>query len=199
MSQPFSSGQQRRGLSQLSTTLNSTSANRPSAAQTSPSRGTFPPANPAPPQIPSSTTRRTSSRASSVSSPSTPFPPFQGAQQSQSGSLLSSIRARNIPVSSSSQLASSAAGLPAATQGGVGANSGGGGAAKVARASPSLSQSSGVGSPIVTSNPASTTGSGQQLLSKIAVAQVFLLISQFEQEKDKTKRGRHAESIAKVS
>jgi hypothetical protein len=69
----------------------------------------------------------------------------------------------------------------------------------VARASPSLSQSSGVGSPIIATNPTSAPSGGQQQLSKIAVAQLFLVIGQFEQEKDKVKRERHAESIAKVT
>jgi len=94
-------------------------------------------------------------------------------------------------------LASSAAGLPSASQGGIGANSGGGGP-KLARASPSLSTSSGVGSP-VTNNPTSVPLQGQQSLSKIVVAQVFLLLSTINQEKDKAKRETQAEQITSVS
>ena len=194
MSQQFPS-QQRRGLTPISTAFSSAS-NRPSTSSNSPSRSTFSPSNVAPASVPPSSARQTLSRTSSVSSNSSPFSVSQGAQQPQAGQLLSSAWARNISANNP-QLASSAAGLPSASQGGIGANSGGGGP-KLARASPSLSTSSGVGSP-VTNNPTSVPLQGQQSLSKIVVAQVFLLLSTINQEKDKAKRETQAEQITSVS
>jgi CCR4-NOT transcription complex subunit 1 len=89
--------------------------------------------------------------------------------------------------------------LSTASQGGGGTPSSGGGA-KLARASPSLSQSSAVGSPSTSINPNSTQ-SGQSL-SKIVIAQVFLLLSQFgsiKEDKDKAKWETQADQIRKVS
>lgn len=189
--------QQRRGPPPISTAFSSAS-NRPSTSTSSnsPSRSTFSPSNAASTAVPAAPSRQNLSRNSSVSSNSSPFSPSQGVQQPQTGTLLSSARSRNIS-SNNSQLASSAAGLPSASQGGVGANSGGGGP-KLARASPSLSTSSGIGSP-VTNNPTSAPLQGQQSLAKIVVAQVFLLLSTINQEKDKAKREAQAEQITSVS
>jgi CCR4-NOT transcription complex subunit 1 len=89
--------------------------------------------------------------------------------------------------------------LPTASQGGGGAPSSGGGTTKLARASPSLSQSSAVGSPSTTTNP--TSAPSGQSLSKIVIAQVFLLLSQFgsiKEDKDKAKWETQADQIRKV-
>jgi CCR4-NOT transcription complex subunit 1 len=89
--------------------------------------------------------------------------------------------------------------LPTASQGGGGASSSGGGATKLARASPSLSQSSTVGSPSTTSNP--TSAPATQNLSRIVIAQVFLLLSQFgpvKDDKDKAKWETQADQIRKL-
>jgi len=199
MSQQFpwgSSNQQqsaRRGLTPISTAFTSNSS-RPATSASSPSRSAFSPSalNP-------SSSRHAASRHSSVSSSSSPFSPSQtGSQQHQPGQLLSSARSRIIPSSAGSQQASSAAALPTATQGGGAASSGsGGGIAKLARASPSLSQSSGVGSPITSSNP--TIAPSSQSLSKIVIAQVFLLLSSIKEDKDKAKWESQADQIRKVS
>ena len=117
-----------------------------------------------------------------------PAPPSSASQQQQApppssaAALLSSSRARALTPSAGTPLASTAAALPAAigSQGGGGSSSsgsGGGGIAKLARGSPSLSQSSGVGSPVAAPGPPPSTTSSTQSLSKIVVAQIFLLLS----------------------
>ena len=78
--------------------------------------------------------------------------------------------------------------------GGGGGSSGGGGSLKLARASPSLTQPA-VGSPSI--NPTQMQGSGQSL-SKITIAQVFLLLSTIKEDKDKAKWESQADQIRKV-
>jgi CCR4-NOT transcription complex subunit 1 len=91
-------------------------------------------------------------------------------------------------------LASSAAAL---SQGGGGSSSSGGGASKLARDSPALSASSTVGSPSTSANPAS--GASSQNLSRIVIAQVFLLLSQFGPLKNEKDRTKQTEQIREVS
>lgn len=187
----------RRGLTPISTAF--TSAPTRASASSSPSRNAFSPIASNFSSGPSASGRQIVSRTSSASSTSSPFSPSQsGPQQLPSHQLLSSARSRTIASSSNASLASSAAALPAASQGGGGGPSGGGGiggAAKLARASPSLTQSA-VGSPIAPAN-SSGQASGQNL-SKIVVAQVFLLLSTIKEDRDKVKWESQAEQIRKV-
>ena len=201
--QPFAwgtSGQQqsgRRGLTPISTAFGS-APNRPSASS-SPSRNSFSPVSTNFPSAPpASTNRQIASRTSSASSNSSPFSPAQpGSQQLQSHQLLLSARSRTIASSSNAPLASSGAALPAATQGGGGGTSsgGGGGISRLARASPSISQSA-AGSPASATTPSAQT-SGQSL-SKIVIAQVFVLLSTIKEDKDKAKWESQAEQIQKA-
>ncbi|GME64788.1 CCR4-Not complex component Not1 [Neofusicoccum parvum] len=201
MSQQFpwgSSSQQpsgRRGLTPISTAFTSTRSN---SAANSPSRASFSPVN-NPPSVASSGTRRIISRTSSASSTSSPFSPSQAGSQQQHtpGQLLSSGRSRTIASQGASHFASSAAALPSASQGGGGAPStSGGGSSKVARASPSLSQSGNIGSPSSTSTASAPSG---QSLAKIVIAQVFLLLSSLKEDKDKAKWEQQTDQIRKVS
>jgi CCR4-NOT transcription complex subunit 1 len=202
MSQQFpwgSSSQHQSGrlLTPISTVF--TPSHRHSPSPSSPSRAGFSPLTSTFPSLPPPSSRHVASRNSSVSSTSSPFSPSYAGQQPPSNQLLSATRSRTIAPPTTSQLASSAAALPTASQGGGGAPSSGGGTTKLARASPSLSQSSAVGSPSTTTNPTSTP-SGQSL-SKIVIAQIFLLLSQFgsiKEDKDKAKWETQADQIRKV-
>ena len=161
--------------------------------------GSRPGYSPAVSQFPSlpSSNRHVGSRKSSVSSTAS-FTPSHAGQQPPVSQLLSS-RVRTIANQPASQLASSAAALPTASQGGGGTSSSGGGAPKLARASPSLSTSSTVGSPNTSTNPA-TIQSGQNL-SRIVIAQLFLLLSQFgpvKDDRDRSKWEQQTEQIRKV-
>jgi CCR4-NOT transcription complex subunit 1 len=150
-----------------------------------------PPYSPGFPSLPQAASRLVGSRKSSAaSSTSAPFSP--AGQQLPASQLLSSSRARTIAPSTASQLASSAAASGAQA-------SSGGGAPRLARASPSLSASSTVGSPSAASNPGA--GGPSQNLSRIVIAQIFLLLSQFgplKDEKDRSKWETQAEQIRKV-
>ncbi|KAL1390585.1 CCR4-Not complex component, Not1-domain-containing protein [Phyllosticta capitalensis] len=186
----------RRGLAPISTAFNSSS--RPSSSATnSPSRSAFSPINPPSAQVAASSARRIVSRTSSASSTTSHFSPSQPGQQQQSqGPLLSSGRRPTIASSGASQFAPSAAALPSASQGGGGASStSGGGSSKVARASPSLSQPGNIGSP--SSNSAASAPSDQSL-SRIVIAQVFLLLSSLKEDKDKTKWDQQTDQIRKL-
>lgn len=202
MSQQFpwgSSSQHQSGrrLTPISTAF--TSSHRHSPSPSSPSRAGFSPLTSTFPSLPPPSSRHVASRNSSVSSTSSPFSPSYAGQQPPSNQLLSATRSRTIAPPTASQLASSAAALPTASQGGGGAPSSGGGTTKLARASPSLSQSSAVGSPSTTTNP--TSAPSGQSLSKIVIAQVFLLLSQFgsiKEDKDKAKWETQADQIRKL-
>lgn len=189
----------RRGLPSISTALNSTSSR--SNRSSSPSRSTFSPVNPPYTSVPPASSRQILTRTPSASSTSSPFWPLQaGPQHAQGSQLPSSSRSRNTTSASSSQAAASAAALPTLSQGGGGGGSSGGaaGATRLARDSPSLSQSS-VGSPGTTSNPASASSGGQSgSLSKIVIAQVFLLLSTIKEDGDKAKWDSQADQIRKV-
>ncbi|KAF2145079.1 uncharacterized protein K452DRAFT_221757 [Aplosporella prunicola CBS 121167] len=198
MSQQFpwgSSSQQpsgRRGLPPISTTFNPVS--RSNSAANSPSRASFSPVNSS---LPPASSRRIISRTSSASSTSTPFSPSQSALlQHQSAQLLPSARPRAIVSSGVPHFASSAAALGSASERGGGVlGVSGGGSSKVARASPSLSQSGNIASP--SSATSSSTPSGQSL-AKIVIAQVFLLLSSLKEDKDKTKWEQQTEQIRKL-
>lgn len=203
MSQQFpwsSSSQQqsgRRGLTPIST-ANTSNSSGIGASNTSPSRTTFSPSGSAFPNIPSSATRHVTSRNSSASSANSPYNLSQtGAQQPQASQLLASVRSRTIPSTTNLPSASSAAALSSASQGGGGASGSGGGATKLARASPSLSQTSTVASPnAITGSSSAPSG---QSLSKIVIAQVFLLLSSLKEDKDKVKWETQADQIRRVS
>ncbi|KAI9686875.1 MAG: hypothetical protein M1822_002628 [Bathelium mastoideum] len=174
----------RRDLTPISTAFASSNptAGRPAGAASeassqqplSPITGAHPPASAA------ANLRNPASRTSSISSSSPWSPVLAGSQQLPSSQLLPSARSRTIasaPNNPSS--ASSAAALPPAAQvGGGGASGGGGGASRDTGSSPSLSiPHSSIASPSNTSNPASAQGTGQGGLSRIIIAQVFLLLS----------------------
>ncbi|KAF2843090.1 Not1-domain-containing protein [Patellaria atrata CBS 101060] len=192
------SGHRRGLISPISTAFNNSNSNRSTTSTNSPSRNTFSPTNSNFPQFPQPSSRTIASRNSSASSTSTPFSPsHSGSQQLPQNSLLSSVRARNIAPSSQTSLGSSAAALPSTSQGGGPASgAGGGGATRLARASPSLSQSSGVGSPNPVNNL--TSAPPGQSLSKIVIAQVFLLLSSMKEDKDKMKWDGQADQIRKL-
>ncbi|TKA76658.1 hypothetical protein B0A49_03826 [Cryomyces minteri] len=187
----------RRGLTPISTGFNSSSARQP-AGTNSPSRNAFSPVNSASTSLSLSSNRHIASRTSSASS-SSPFSPLpSGSQQLSTNQLLSSTRPRTIASSASSHLASFAAASQTSSQGGGGATGSGGGAPRLARASPSLSQS-GVGSPGIALSSQSTQGAGQAgQLSKIVIAQIFLLLSSIKEDKDKTKWDNQVEQIRKL-
>jgi CCR4-NOT transcription complex subunit 1 len=186
----------RRGIPPISTAFPSGSS-RNSTSSNSPSRQTFSPSSTSFPTLPSA--RNVASHTSSASSTSSPYQPIlSGTQQLQSGQLLPSARLRTIASSSNPQLASSAAALPSAAQGGGGASSSGGGAPKLARASPSLSQSSTVASPNSSTNPTNLPPPGQSL-AKIVIAQVFFLLSGMKDDKDQQKWDSQVEQIHKVT
>jgi len=131
-------------------------------------------------------TNRQQTRSSSIASSSSLFSPSPSSQQQALlGSLLSAGRSRAIGTPTTLQNSSS-------TQGVGGSASSSGPSSKTFRASPSLTQS-GFGSPIASSN--STTQLGQSgSLSKIAIAQVFLLLSTMKEDKD----GSKANQVMKV-
>lgn len=177
-------------LTPISTAVAHDQRNTPSPSG---SRPAFSPATSSFPSLPLSSSRHVGSRKSSAaSSTSSPFSPSHAGQQPPVGQLLSS-RVRTITSQQPSQLASAAA-----AAGGV--SSSGGGAPRLVRASPSLSTSSTVGSPSTAINPTSASAHNQNL-SRIVIAQVFLLLSQFgpvKDDKDRTKWETQAEQIRKV-
>ncbi|KAI9844771.1 MAG: hypothetical protein M1837_005304 [Sclerophora amabilis] len=149
---------------------------------------------------------------SSPSSSTTPVLPLQsGVQQLNSPQLLSSPRSRVTTPTSQAYQPSSAAASTTVSQGGGGGSSGGGGPSRIATFSPSLSQSN-VTSPhspssnlnISTSSAAgnnnnnSINGNQAGQLSKIVIAQVFLLLSTIKEDKDKTKWDSQADQIRKL-
>lgn len=129
---------------------------------------------------------RQPTRSSSIASSSSLFSPSPSSQQQALlGSLLSAGRSRAIGTPTILQNSSS-------TQGVGGSATSSGASSKNFRASPSLTQS-GFGSPTTGSNP--TTQGGQSgSLSKIAIAQVFLLLSTMKEDKD----GSKANQVMKV-
>lgn len=177
-------------LTPISTNITHEQRNTPSPSG---SRPGFSPATSSFPSLPPSSARHIGSRKSSAaSSTSAPFSPSHAGQQPPVGQLLSS-RSRTILSQQPSQLASAAAA-------GGGGSSSGGGPSRLVRASPSLSTSSTVGSPSTSANPASASAHNQNL-SRIVIAQVFLLLSQFgpvKDEKDRAKWETQAEQIRKV-
>lgn len=171
-------------LTPISTSAAHEQRNTPSPSG---SRQPYSPAASSFPSLPSAQSRLVSSRKSSAAS-STSSAPFAAAGQQLPASQLLSSRSRT-NTNQPSQLASSAA------PGGASTNSSGG-ASKLVRASPS---SSTVGSPSTATNPAS--GASSQNLSRIVIAQVFLLLSQFgpiKDEKDRSKWDTQTEQIRKV-
>ena len=154
-----------------------------------------------------SANRTSASRYVPLASPSaSPFTPLQpGPQQLSTNQLLSSPRSRATTPLSSSNLASSAAASTTASQGGGGGSSGGGGLSRPAAFSPSPSSNSltsptnttfdraGFGAPI-----SAVSSSSQSSVSKISVAQVFLLLSSITEKEGKAKWESQAEAIRKV-
>ncbi|KAI9762120.1 MAG: kinetochore-associated Ndc80 complex subunit ndc80 [Chaenotheca gracillima] len=202
----------RRILSPISTSLNTSSG--ASSTRGNPPSGTSHPSSTASPLTQSFSSVLSSSvkdnfnrHHSSSSSSSTPVILQQsGGQQLSSNQLLSSPRSKITTPTSHSQQASSAAASTTASQGGGGGSSGGGGPSRIATFSPSLSHP-GVTSPHspssklnATSSPSLGSNSGNQAgqLSKIVIAQVFLLLSTIKEDKDKTKWEAQADQIRKL-
>ncbi|KAB8338718.1 hypothetical protein FH972_021663 [Carpinus fangiana] len=174
----------RRGLTPLSTAVQQSTSRPPSSAQSP--RAPWSPTNPSISSIAASGTRQ-GTRSSSISSATSPFPPPQsaGPPTSQSGS------SRSRPLTSS-------ANPPVASAGGsIYGSLGGGGSSRLSRGSPSVSQSS-YTSP-TTSSGAGAAGAGQSgSLSKITIAQVFLLLSTLKEDKDKSKWESQVDQIRKL-
>ncbi|KAL9129542.1 MAG: hypothetical protein Q9217_002029 [Psora testacea] len=194
----------RRGLTPLSTTLGSSSAdlggtkNTPSS---SPFGSTFS-------SVLNSSIQHDNTRGSHSSSFSTsPFPILQsGSQQAQPSQLLSSPRSRAITPSSNTQSASSAAASTAASQAGGGGGSGGGGSfTRNQTFSPPLPQHS-LSSPTINAfdrpgysgSTSSCSASGQSSVSKIVAAQIFLLLGSITEKEGKVKWESQAEAIRKL-
>ncbi|KAI9825613.1 MAG: hypothetical protein M1832_000957 [Thelocarpon impressellum] len=150
---------------------------------------------------------------SSPASAASPFPSLQSGSQQQlhAGQLLSSPRSRNITPSSQQRPPSSAAASSTTSQPGGAAGPGGVGGQPRGPAfshSPSYSQSN-INSPSSPSSnanaaAAASSGSGSNTnnqagqLSKIVIAQVFLLLSTIKEDKDKTKWETQADQIRKL-
>lgn len=168
-------------LTPISTSAAHDQRNTPSPSG---SRQPYSPAASSFPSLPSASSRLVGSRKSSAAS-STSSAPFAVAGQQLPASQLLSSRSRT----NTNQNTGSAA------PGAASSNSNAAGS-KLVRASPS---SSTVGSPSTATNP--TSGAPSQNLSRIVIAQVFLLLSQFgpvKDEKDRSKWDTQTEQIRKV-
>lgn len=170
----------RRGLTPLSTSTTSNSS-RPATSQ-SPRTDRNPWSPSANSVAQTSSASRQASRTASITSTSSPFSPSASSQQQALlGSLLSS-RSRNIGPSAGQQAASPAPGLQGSGLNGNSIST----SSKNFRASPSLQQSA-FGAPAVGSNSALQTPGQSGSLQKIAIAQVFLLLSTMKEDKDGSK------------
>ena len=200
----------RRGLTPLSTNVppSGETSSRRSDFSTSPSTKTTTASSFAPTfsSVLNSASRSSASRQTSSVSPSaSPFAPFQpGLQQLSTNQLLSSPQSRATTPLSTSNLASSAAASTTASQGGGGGSSSGGGPSRPVAFSPSPSANS-LASPTTSTldrtffgASASAVSSSQSSVSKISVAQVFLLLSSITEKEGKTKWDSQAEAIRKV-
>ncbi|KAF1365387.1 Not1-domain-containing protein [Lizonia empirigonia] len=172
-------------LTPISTSAAHEQRNTPSPSG---SRQPYSPAASSFPSLPSASSRLVGSRKSSAAS-STSSAHFAAPGQQLPASQLLSSRSRTNVTQPTSQLAASVA------PGGASSNSAGG-ALKLVRASPT---SSTVVSPSTATNPAS--GASSQNLSRIVIAQVFLLLSQFgpiKDDKDRSKWDTQTEQIRKL-
>lgn len=156
----------------------------------SPASSTFPPL--------SGTSSRQGLRSPSSSNTNSLFsPPSIGQHQQQPAQLsglLSSARPRTIAPLASSQSASAAAITQGTSLGGTSS----GGSTRNFRASPSIIQSN-FSLPSPSSLTALGQGTGQTgQLSKIVVAQLFLLLSTLKEDKDKSKWESQVDQIKKV-
>ncbi|KAL8937215.1 MAG: hypothetical protein Q9211_003799 [Gyalolechia sp. 1 TL-2023] len=196
----------RRGLTPLSTDLNSSSlefSNRPAAttASTSPFTTTFSSV------LSSSSNRSHINRATFSASPSSSYPPLQpGSQQAQATPSLLSPRSRAITPSSTSHLASSAAASSTASQAGGGSISGGGGGSRPQTFSPSLPPQN-LSSPTTNTfdrstgqglAPSASNLTGSSSVSKIVVTQVFILLGSITEKEGRAKWESQAEAIRKL-
>ena len=194
----------RRGLTPLATDLGSSSlepTSRPTSIA-SPFTSSF--SSVVNSSVVNSSNRTANSR-NNYSTPSTAssFSPSQSGSQ-QPPQLLLSPRSRAITPSSNSYLAPSAAASSTASQGGGGSSSGGG--SQRNQAFPPSSQQQSLSSP--TNNTfdrlafggsiSSPGNSGQSSVSKIVVAQVFLLLGSITEKEGKAKWDSQAEAIHKV-
>lgn len=175
----------RRGLTPITTGLSS-AQNR--SATSSPSRTTFSPTSSA--FSAAQISRQGASRQSSASSTSSLFSPSSSAQQALH------TRSRNTTSASSPLLASTTGGPFSAAQSGGALSTSGGGASRFVRASPSLSQTAGGGSPISSSH---SSGGPPGQLTSLVITQLNILLSTIKEDKDRTKWEIQAEKIWKVS
>lgn len=187
----------KRTLAPLSTSVNNPASARPSSSSNSP-RNPWSPTNP--PISSNSLSSRQPPRSSSISIGTSPFNPptthlpHQQQSQQQIGPGTSSLnRPRTTTSGGIAQLSFNSAPTQSLSNTGATASPL---SLRPARASPSVSQSN-IGSPTggSVSNP---HGSGQSgSLSKIVIAQVFLLLSTIKEE-DRTKWESQADQIRKV-
>ena len=186
-----------RGLTPLSTDLNSESSNRSrnpsSASPFLPSFSSIVNSSPGIGQGRNSLSTSTSSNS--------PFPPLQtGSQQASNNQQILSPRIKTVTSSSQSGLVSFTPAPVIASQGG-----GGGGGSRSLTFSPSLTQPN-LSSPTSNTFERSTfTGSGSSSavsssssVSKIVVTQVFLLLGSITEKEGKVKWESQAEAIHKV-
>lgn len=180
----------RRVLAPLSTTIGTGSA-RTAGSQSPRSQQDRNPWSPVTASgAPSFNQNRHNNRSSSITSTSSPFSPTSSSQQQALlGSLLSSSRPRATGSSTGQQSTT----VQSSTQapGTVGSSSGG--SLKNYRSSPSLAQSA-FSSPTGLSNLSGQPFGQSGSLSKIAIAQVFLLLSTMKEDKD----GSKANQVMKV-
>ena len=208
----------RRGLTPLSTT----DLTSPSAPVGSPSRRLTGANNTA--QNPSAASPLSSTFSSVLTtshrlganrnnpSPSTTASPFtanqSGSHQAPQSAIpgISSPRSRALTPSSASQFAPGVTPINTSTGGGGGSGPGGGGSTRNTPFSPPLSGTNTISSPTASTFEKSSTlvsgsnlASGQSSLSKISVAQVFLLLDSITEKEGKAKWESKAEQIRKVS
>lgn len=189
-----------RGLTPLSTDLNSESSNRP---RNPPSASPFLPSFSSIVNSSPGTGQGRNSFSTSTSSNS-PFPPLQtGSQQASNNQQILSPKTKTVTSSLQSGLGSSTAAPATASQGG--GNSGVGGGSRSLTFSPSLTQPS-LSSPTsntfersgFTGSGSSSAVSSSSSVSKIVVTQVFLLLGSITEKEGKMKWESQAEAIHKV-
>lgn len=179
----------RRGLAPISTTLSSTSQ-RPSSSSQSPRN----PWSPSASGFGGSavTLNRSVGRSPSTSSGSSLFGPSNtGQPQAQAVSHF-----RNIASSTNTHSASNA---PSSYGSGATGSAGSGGPPRLSRASPSISQSATLAVSSSVANPTGQSGSQTGSLSKIVVAQLVLLLSTMDKDKDKAKFDSQYDQVRKVT
>lgn len=183
----------RRGLTPISTP--SSGQPLPSSATSSPSRAAFSPTRPDSNQLATAVNRQVASRQSSSSSThSFGGIPAAGQQHQHHASapFHSGSRARTVTSSSSPRVTSPIASVSSLSQAGSAVL----GTSRLARHSPSVSQSA-AGSPVSASAPQSASGSSGQLTS-LVVTQLNILLSTIKDDGDSAKWQAQVDKIHRL-